>query len=179
MGQEDRKPFEEWQTHIAYMRQQGRCKNCGGSLDYGMGTGKKFEKHHSDGDHSNNATDNLDLLCKQCHMATLAEADPDYKKNYTAFLEKKKEIFDQLTTLTEKAIGKELAGTVISSSIELLGMSEKSIMEQYGMNGGVFYAPPSIRNLVAVKRMYKEVDAMKEGIQIGINLAKELVKNNS
>lgn len=177
MGQDDRKPFEEWQTHIAYMRQEGRCANCGGTLDYGMGTGKKFDKHHADGDHSNNATDNLELLCKTCHRATLAEADPDYKKNYKAFLEGKKEIFDKILQLTDKAIGKELAGTVLNSAIELIGMSEKAVTEQYEMNKGVFYLPPSIRNLIAVKKMYREVDAMKEGISIGIQVFKEIAKD--
>lgn len=164
----ERKAFEEWQVHQVYMDQEGRCKNCGGSLDYGMGTGEKFEKHHEDGDHSNVKTENLSLLCKPCHMATLAKKDPEYKKNYEAYMEKKAEIFADIITLLEKAINKELAGTVINSSIEIINMAEKKCMEHFDMNRGLFYPPPSVKAMISYRNMVNEVEAMKEGIKIGL-----------
>ena len=176
-----RKDFEEWQVHIAYMRQEGRCANCGGTLDYGMGTGKKdydkkIERHHKDGDRSNNQTENLELLCKQCHMATLAKVDEEYGKRYSDYLQAKSIQFSRLIQLTEKAIGKELAGTVINSAIELLNKTDKVMMEQYGMHRGIFYAPPSIKALVSVRNMQTEILAMKEGIKIGLGMRSDLIE---
>ncbi len=175
MGQEDRKHFEEWQVHIVYMQQEGRCANCQGSLDYGMGTGKPFEKHHANNNHADNSLENLELLCKTCHMATLAQLDKDYKKRYDEYQIKKKEIFDRIVSLTEKAIGKELAGSVITATIELLSMQEKGLAEMYGMNQGVFYAPPSVRAMVNYKNMMNELEAYKEGIKIGLSTISNIV----
>ena len=178
MTQEDRKDFTKFQTHIAYMRQSGLCANCGGTLDYGMGTGLKYEKHHIDEDHSNNKTDNCGLLCKPCHMATLAKLDKNYKDRYDKYLEKRTEIFNQIVTLTEKAMNKELAGTVISSTIELISMEQKALAEEYNMNKGVFYPPPSIKSMIYVKNMKNEIEAYKRGIEIGLGMIKEIVKDN-
>jgi len=178
MTQDTRKDFTKFQTHIAYMRQSGLCANCGGTLDYGMGTGLPFEKHHEDGNHANVSTDNLTLLCKPCHMATLAKTDKEYKDRYDRYLEKRTEIFNQIVALTEKAMNKELAGTVISSTIELISMEQKALAEEYDMNKGVFYPPPSIKSMIYAKNMKNEIDAMKRGIEIGLSMIKEIVKDN-
>jgi len=178
MTQKTRKDFEEWKVHYVYMQQESRCANCGGTLDYGMGTGKLFEKHHANGDHSNNSLENLELLCKPCHMATLAKLDKDYKYRYDKYLDKRTEIFNQIVTLTEKAMNKELAGTVISSTIELISMEQKALAEEYSMNRGVFYPPPSIKSMIYAKNMRNEIDAMKKGIEIGLSMIKEIVKDN-
>lgn len=176
MTQDTRKHFEEWKVHYAFMQQEGRCKQCGGTLDYGIGTGKKYEKHHANGDHSNNKVENLELLCKSCHMATLAKTDKDYEGRYKKYLEKKTEIFNQLINLTEKAMNKELAGTVISSTIELVNMEQKALAEEYNMNEGVFYPPPSIKSMIYIKNMKNELEAMKEGIRIGMSSLVDILK---
>ena len=169
MGQTNRKAFEDWKTHLVYMNQEGRCKNCGGTLDYGMGTGKPFEKHHSDGNHANNATENLDLLCKPCHMATLAKVDKEYNKRYELYLARKSILFDKIAMLGEKAINKELAGAVLTSAIEILNMEDKKCAEEFDMNRGLFYAPPSIKVLTSYRNIKGEVDALTEGIRIGLS----------
>ena len=38
----------------------GPCVRCGA---------KKAERHHKDGDTANNAADNIEVLCRRCHMA--------------------------------------------------------------------------------------------------------------
>jgi len=167
MTQETRKDFSEFQTHITYMNQMGLCANCGGTLDYGMGYGLSYEKHHKNKDHSDNKTENEELLCKPCHMATLAKEDKEYASNYQKYLEEKTKIYEQIISLTERAMNKELAGTVITSTIELINMRTKAVTEEYGMNRGLFYPPPSIKSMVYAKNMKMEIDAMKRGIEIG------------
>ena len=169
MTQTDRKAFEEWQVHLVYMDQEGRCANCGGTLDYGMGTGQPFHKHHENSNHADNRTENLSLLCKPCHMATLAKTDKEYAKHYELYLAKKSLIFDKILLLTEKAINKELAGAVITSTIELLNMADKKCAEEFDMNKGLFYPPPSIKVLTSYRNIKGEVDALKEGIRIGLS----------
>lgn len=164
----ERKDFEKWKVHVVYMAQEGRCKKCGGSLDFGMGTGESFEKHHADGDASNNSVENLQLLCKSCHQATLALSDEDYEKRYRKHRKLEEDTLDKLRDLCEKALNKELPSTSIERISEALALCLKLSTGINGINKGVFYPPPSIKALVDQRKIKAETAAILKGFEMGV-----------
>jgi hypothetical protein len=47
-----------------------RCENCGWCKIHPITGNVPVQLHHEDGDHSNNAPDNVKLLCPNCHSLT-------------------------------------------------------------------------------------------------------------
>jgi len=111
-GQQDRKDFSEWQVTAAWIAQEGVCYNfrtngCSNPLDQG------FARHHKDENHANNATENLALLCPECHRATL-------KGNRKVALDKHREYEQQIFNKLNEAIDQTLLGKLSGASAERL-----------------------------------------------------------
>jgi len=89
----ERKDFPKWKVTAAYVAQDGVCSKCGNSLQHG------FHRHHRDGNPKNNSVDNLELLCKECHRATLGEPFKKHRAQEKKILEN----LNQLIALGSKA----------------------------------------------------------------------------
>jgi len=59
--------YEAKKTRV-YLEQNGKCARCG--FDTWMGEKLILEYEHKDGNHSNNARDNVECLCPNCHSLT-------------------------------------------------------------------------------------------------------------
>ena len=59
--------YEAKKTRV-YLEQNGKCARCG--FDIWMGEKLILEYEHKDGNHSNNARDNVECLCPNCHSLT-------------------------------------------------------------------------------------------------------------
>ena len=171
MPQDDREDFSKFLVEATYIAQDGICLKCGGTLEKG------FHRHHLDGDHSNNSPENLVLMCANCHRA---EAKG---KDFQAHKRVEKAVFKRIDQILDKAMNKELAGTVIDKISDLLSMQLRLSRNYRDLDVGIEYPPASftmIRNLQKSELLQKYGMTMwKEGYLSGVNSKKEIERGES
>lgn len=110
-----RKSFEPWKVSIVHNMQEGICRKCGRPL------GKKFHRHHKDGDNSNNSLDNLELYCASCHGG----------EAYTTHIKQKKAIIGNIGLLIEGLNNKTISGSAGQVELESIKLKLKLIEQCY------------------------------------------------
>ena len=110
-----RKDFEQWKVSTAYNVQEGLCKKCGSAL------GKKFHRHHIDGDNTNNSLENLELQCAICHGG----------EAYTTHIKQKKGIMGEITAMIKSLNSKEISGSAGQVELESIKLKLKLIEQVY------------------------------------------------
>lgn len=100
----DRKNFLVKTINDVFEEQGRCCSKCGNSITGG------FEAHHRDGDRSNNAKENCQLLCAGCHDAEL----------YKTLQDQKKGVIDQVDALITKGAAGEMAGAIIDKLLDAI-----------------------------------------------------------
>jgi hypothetical protein len=158
-----RRDFPEWKVEAVYLAQDGCCLRCGGSLESG------FHRHHKDGNPANNATENLELLCPQCHRATLGVQWDEHRKQ-------EKRVLESLNKLIDEAFAGKIAGAVVERLVDALSLSLKVSKELSGIDKGQESPPASfvLFKRLAETRILQE--AYLEGLKDGIRLFKKEVK---
>lgn len=163
-GQEERKVFHKWQVDLVYIAQDGCCLKCGNTLKKG------FHRHHKDGKHDNNATDNLELHCAECHRATLGKAVTEHKKQEAKILE-------DLNTLLDRGFEGKLSGANMERMLEAMGMSLKVSRSVNKLDVGIEYPSASITLGTRIKEIETMTEyylkGLHEGISLGVKTAKE------
>jgi cytochrome c553 len=156
MTQETRKDFKAWATAIVYNVQQGSCFKCGKPL------GKRFHKHHKNGDHSDNSVENLELLCASCHAG----------EAYKTHIEQKKQALGNVEALIDKAIKGEVSGAATEKAIEAIKLQLSLIEQCYPSE--LEELPPEIRTrnyLVGSGLLLKEYEkGIRKGVNMGVNI---------
>lgn len=103
------------------------CSKCGNPILHG------FHAHHIDGDNSNDAEENCELLCKSCHGS----------EQYLTLQKQKAKAVENLDKLVATGLAKELAGAVIEKLLDAikmeLSLSSQLYEEEY------FSGPPEIK----------------------------------
>lgn len=119
---EERKDFPEWMVEEVYISQDGCCANCGCSLERG------FQRHHIDGDPTNNSRDNLELLCDDCHFSTFKEDE------WNAHKEVEREVLGILMETVRKAMEKEIPSTSIDRIVSACSKALSVSRTEKGLN---------------------------------------------
>lgn len=169
MPQDDRQGFKDWKTDLIFQTQEGRCANCGCSLentgffvsDDGDITEKvegNYHKHHSNKDHTDDSLTNEILLCPRCHWSTYGDANP-----YTKFQEQNTRILDGLNDLINQALSNKMSGASMDKLIEAMTLSLKQAKEVTRVNEGIFYTPPSVKLQRRMADQEAKQDAYFEG----------------
>jgi len=159
----ERKDFPKWKVTAAYMAQDGVCSKCGSSLQHG------FHRHHRDGNPRNNSVDNLELLCKECHRATLGEP---FKKHRA----QEERILENLNQLIALGFEGKLSGANMERLLEAMTLSLRISKEVNGLDKGIEYPPPELLYGIRQGELNKISDAYLAGLRSGISLALETVK---
>jgi len=165
MSESKRKDFKKWQVDLVYELQDGCCLGCGTSLEHG------FHRHHKDGDHSNNKTDNLELYCPECHHARKGEAA---KTAWTSHKERESKALKDLDKLISQALGEgKLSGATAERILEAI--SKGLSVSRRGLD-----RPESVPASILIERKYKQrevqLESYIEGIKEGIRLGAEVKK---
>ena len=161
MTQEDRKDFSQWQVAIAYNLAEGLCKKCGKPL------GKYFHRHHIDGDHSNNGTENLELYCASCHAG----------EAYKTHIAQKKLALGNVEALIDKSIKGEVSGAAAEKAIEAIKLQLSLIEQCYPAELEELPVEIRTRNyLMGSGLLLKEYEkGVREGIKMGVAIEIESV----
>ena len=161
MTQDDRKSFVGWKTEIVYAAQEGRCGNCGKSLEssgffFDEATNelrekivKRFDKHHDDKDHSNDFIYNEVLLCPECHHGKAGSGNP-----YTEHQVQEKAVLDKVNKVIDYALDNKFSGAAMEKVTELMTLSLKVSRNATGIDDGIFYVPTAIK----MQRKLSEVE---------------------
>lgn len=110
-----RKNFEPWKVAIVYNLQEGTCFKCGRPL------GKKFHRHHKNGNNTNNSLDNLELHCASCHGG----------EAYTTHIKQKKAVIGNIGALIEGLNEKTISGSAGQVELESIKLKLKLIEQCY------------------------------------------------
>lgn len=160
----ERKDFKGWQVDIVYRAQDGICLKCSGSL------AKGFHRHHKDGDRSNNKTDNLELLCAECHRATFAEAYKTHRKQEARILK-------QLNRLiTEGFTDKKLSGATMERMMDAMSKSLRISRSLNKMDQGIEYPSAAIAMSLRMEEQKRITDAYLEGFRSGSKAIRKILK---
>jgi len=158
---ETRRDFFKWQVEEAYKTQDGVCTRCGNSLEHG------FHRHHKDGNHANNALENLELLCPSCHRATLGDALVKHS-------EQEQRVLEKLNELIDKALDGKVAGAVVEKLVDAMQLSLRVSRNVSKMDEGIESVPASIE---AVKRLQESKILMEtylQGFKDGVRSASKV-----
>ena len=163
-----RKNFPKWKVEAVYYAQDGVCARCGGSLEKG------FHRHHKDGNPMNNSIDNLELLCPECHRATLGDEIEKHRQMEARILEK-------LNTLIDYAFEGKLSGAQVERLLEAMKLALKISRKQAKYDEGLETPPASIVLLRKLKETKILQDIYLEGFKDGVRYATQITnqKNNS
>jgi hypothetical protein len=155
-----RKDFPEWKVEQVYIAQDGACIKCGNSLEHG------FHRHHKDGNPANNSIVNLELLCAECHRATLGEAIIEHRKQEERAL-------NYLNKLLDECFAGKISGAVVERMIDAITLSLKVSRNLNKIDEGIESVPASI---ALIKRMQETKilqEAYLEGFKDGIKWLSE------
>ena len=159
MTQETRKDFEPWKVSIVYNLQEGLCKKCGKPL------GKKFHRHHKNGDHGDNSIDNLELHCPACHSG----------EAYTTYIEQKKQALGNVGALVDKTIKGEVSGAAAERALEAIKLQLSLIEQVYPTELEDIPVEIRVKNyLVGSGILLKEYErGVRKGVNMGVNIQLE------
>jgi hypothetical protein len=156
----ERRDFPRWKVEQVYIAQDGVCARCGNSLEHG------FHRHHKDGNPLNNSIENLELLCPECHRATLGEAIINHRKQ-------EEKILNDLNKLIDECFAGKLSGAVVERLIEAMKISLRISRSLNKIDQGIESPPASIALLKRMQetRMLQEtyLEGFKDGIRLMIN----------
>ena len=164
-GQDDRKDFKKWQVDVVFNEvQQGQCANCGAGLEQ---TG--FHRDHVDGDHSNNETDNLQLLCPKCHWAKAGEG----KNPYTEHQEQEKRVLTKLNELIEQALdpSSKVSGAAMEKMVDAMSMSLKVSRNVTDVDYGREHTPASVKMQRRMAEQEIQLQSFMDGVMFGVKKA--------
>ena len=156
--QKDRKFFTQVQLDEVYIKQGAMCagSNCTNSIAFG------FQAHHKDKDHSNNKTENCQLLCIVCHTKTFSD-NP---------LKAHNDLVRLFMQYREDAIKSTLGGTMKGTDLErVLAGIEQQKSDSWKVNGlsNMFLYPSaniSMQRILIENNQIQE--AMMKGYEAGI-----------
>lgn len=111
----ERKPFGMWNIAIVYDLQEGLCKKCGKPL------GRRFHRHHVNGEPSDNSVKNLELYCSACHGG----------EAYVTYMDKKKAIMGDVGALISKATEGQLSGAAADKILDAIKLQLSLLNEVY------------------------------------------------
>jgi hypothetical protein len=155
-----RKDFPEWKVEQVYIAQDGACLRCGNSLEHG------FHRHHKDGNPANNSIENLELLCVECHRATLGDSIIEHRKQEERAL-------NYLNKLLDECFAGKISGAVVERMIDAITLSLKVSRNLNKIDEGIESVPASI---ALIKRMQETKilqEAYLEGFKDGIKWLSE------
>jgi hypothetical protein len=153
---DERRDFPKWKVELAYIAQDGVCTRCGNTLEHG------FHRHHKDGNPLNNTLENLELLCPECHRATLGEA---YKRHR----EQEERALNYLNKLLDECFNGRLSGATVERLVDAITLSLKISRSLSKLDTGIESPPPTIALLKKLQetRILQEyyLEGFKEGIK--------------
>ncbi len=160
MSQDTRESFKKWQIDLAYESQNGLCTHCGAGLEQ---TG--FHAHHKDGDHANNATENLELWCPKSHFTTFKGANPwdEHKKTEEKVLNAMLKVIDLFNDPASK-----LSGATLEKFNDSMVMALKSSRYLYEIDYGRMQVPASIRMIRGMAETKALGDSYTQGYMQGV-----------
>jgi len=160
----ERKDFEQYKVDIVYRVQDGCCLTCGNSLKQG------FHRHHKDKNNANNKVDNLQLICAECHRATLGNA-------VTKHREQEKKILKGINDILDEGFGGKFSGTVMKEMQELMMKSLKLSRNINELDVGIEYPSASLTFGTRIKEIQTMTEyylkGLHEGIALGIKETKK------
>jgi len=159
----ERRDFPQWKVDLVYIAQDGVCTRCGGTLAHG------FHRHHKDGNPHNNSIDNLELLCAECHRATLGD-------KYKAHVEQEKRVLENLNKLIELGFEGKLSGANMERLLEAMTLSLKVSRQINELDKGIEYPSPWLVFGQRQGELARITEAYLNGLREGIKLA-EAAKN--
>ena len=151
----ERKAFPTWKVEQVYIAQDGVCSKCSNSLEHG------FHRHHKDGNHANNKIDNLELLCAECHRATLGDALAEHKKQEERAL-------SSLNKLLDECFAGKISGAVVERMIEAITLSLKVSRSLNKIDGGIESPPASIALFKRMQETKVLQETYLEGFKDGV-----------
>jgi len=130
-----------------FEKQGGACANCGTPFGYGG-----FQVHHKDGDNSNIAEDNCQLLDERCHDA----------KQFETLRLQKERAMKQTSDIIDSALQGKMAGAVIDKLLDAIKL-ELSLNQQ--INGTEHFDLP-VSQKMAISEAVEQAkqDAYIQGI---------------
>jgi len=132
----------------------------GSSLEHG------FHRHHKDGNPANNSIENLELLCPECHRATLGEAVINHRRQ-------EEKILNDLNRLIDECFAGRLSGAVVERLIEAMKMSLKISRSLNKVDEGIESPPASIALLKRMQETKMLQEAYIEGFKDGVRWLSE------
>ena len=166
MPRSTRRDFEPWKVEEVYKIQDGCCKKCGKPL---ASTG--FQRHHKDGNNANNSVLNLELYCPRCHGS----------EAYATFVKQMREQYDNVNKLIQKAEDGTVAGTIVDKTLDAIKLALSLNTQLNGYEVEKVPASVQAQQYLESSRALLEQheESLKQGIQIGLNMAKDICKENS
>lgn len=155
MREVKRKDFPVWKVEQVYIAQDGACLKCGNSLEHG------FHRHHKDGTPANNEISNLELLCPECHRATLGEAITEHRKQ-------EEKVLNDLNKLIDECFAGKISGSVVERMIEAITLSLKVSRSLNKIDEGLESPPASIALLKRMQETKILQEAYLEGFKDGM-----------
>lgn len=157
----ERKNFSLADVRAVYEEQGGVCANedCHNPLKKG------FQRHHKDGDHSNNSRDNLALLCDKCHHAKKGVLE-----GHTAM---ELGLLEDLDKLRKQILEGKVSGSVSKEFLESVRQSIKISLYAHDLD--------TMEKLeeeedLSDNEIYQE--GFREGLKSGVQLTISLSKGN-
>jgi len=151
----EREDFPKWKVEQVYIAQDGVCVRCGNTLEHG------FHRHHKDGNPANNSIDNLELLCPECHRATLGEAIVEHRKQ-------EEKVLRDLNRLIDECFAGRISGAVVERMIEAITLTLKISRNLNRLDEGIESPPASIALLKKMQETKILQEAYLEGFKDGI-----------
>jgi hypothetical protein len=151
----ERREFQRWKVEKVYIAQDGACIKCGNSLEHG------FHRHHKDGNPSNNSIENLELLCPECHRATLGEAIIEHRKQ-------EEKVLRDLNRLIDECFAGKISGSVVERMIEAITLSLKISRNLNKIDEGIESPPASIALLKRMQETKILQEMYLEGFKDGV-----------
>ncbi|MCP8313119.1 MAG: hypothetical protein H3Z53_01940 [archaeon] len=150
-----RKDFPKWKVEQVYIAQDGSCLKCGNSLEHG------FHRHHKDGNPSNNEVSNLELLCAECHRATLGDAITEHRKQ-------EEKVLNDLNKLIDECFAGKLSGATVERMMDAITLSLKVSRNLNKLDEGIESPPASIALLKRMQETKILQEAYLEGFKDGV-----------
>ncbi|MEM2294593.1 MAG: HNH endonuclease [Nitrososphaerota archaeon] len=151
----NRKDFPRWKVEQVYIAQDGVCAKYGDSLEHG------FHRHHKDGNPANNEIDNLELLCPECHRATLGDAVTEHRKQ-------EEKVLSDLNRLIDECFAGKISGAVVERLIEAITLSLKVSRNLDKIDEGLESPPTSIALLKRMQETKILQETYLEGFKDGV-----------
>lgn len=162
----ERRDFPDWAVTRVYFLQEGACAKCGAPLDSG------FHKHHKDGNHTNNAETNLELLCVECHHGAKFEHDKkemadDAINLYETHRKVERTVMDGLSDMIKKGLLKEISGAAMERLMDgftkILQISNRRLDRP-------MYPPAEIKIMLSKNIAEERLESYIEGMKAGISM---------